>query len=80
MKQQRAVLSIASIVWLLWFALATAANVQEFGTVLPPGPIEAHDFLDLLFWGALMALTYLTPFVLALCWTVAFKNRRKSAE
>jgi hypothetical protein len=79
MSWRRALLSILGVLWLLWFALVTYVNVSEIGSFFGPSPVEAYDLPDLLFWGALMIATYAMPLVLALCWVLVFKNKRKSA-
>jgi hypothetical protein len=62
-----------TLLWGCWFLLVHWANYAETGTVLPPGPVDAHDGHDLLFWAALMAWTYATPFALL----IAALNRRR---
>jgi hypothetical protein len=48
--------------WGCWFLLAQWAGYSR--SFLPPGPIEAHDEIDLLFWAAQIAWTYVTPLLL----------------
>jgi hypothetical protein len=50
--------------WSIWFIISTWALYSEFGTIVPPGPVEAHDEYDLLFWAALVTWTYAPPVLL----------------
>ena len=77
MNWRRNVLLGASFLWLLWFALATYANLEETGTFVAR-PTEVHDLPDLLVWGALAAVTYVAPFILALCWWVTLKRTKNA--
>jgi hypothetical protein len=54
------------LLWASWILLTQWALVSEFGAILPPGPVDAHDEIDLLFWAALMAWTYMSPLLLLL--------------
>jgi hypothetical protein len=60
-KARRLAFRLLAILWACWFAVFEWALYSESGSILPSGPVDAHDEYDLLFWTALMVWTYLTP-------------------